>query len=93
MKSVVRNLVLVDHEQELVAEAEFLMQRIEVRCVYDAQHCCWVYHVSLVNDTGMRLISGLPSAPRTSSRMGAVNLGMKDAVNYILGLPGKTDQR
>jgi hypothetical protein len=86
MKSVVKNLVVTEQAEELVAVAEFLTQRIEVRCVYDARHWCWVYHVSLFDDTGMRLISGLPSLLRTRSRAGAINMGMQYAVNHILGV-------
>jgi hypothetical protein len=86
MKSVVQNLVVVESGQELIAEADFLVHHIKVRCVYDAQHWCWVYHVSVFDDTGERLVSGSPSRLRTSSRMGAVNMGMKYAVNHLLGV-------
>lgn len=72
--------------QDLVAEADFMEDRIQVRCIYDAQHWCWNYHVYLVEPAGLRRISDDPSTLRTASRMGAVNMGMRYAVNALLGI-------
>lgn len=86
MNSAIQNLVLVEMNHDLVAEADFMEHRIQVRCIYDAQHWCWNYHVYLVESAGLRCLSDVPSTLRTASRMGAVNMGMKYAMNSLLGI-------
>lgn len=87
MKSVVQNLVMVEMNQDLVAEADFMEHRIQVRCTYNPQHCCWTFDVFTVNNGAvLTRISDSPSMLRTGSRMGAANMGMKYAVNHLLGV-------
>lgn len=83
----VENLVLVELGMESVAEADFREHRISVRCVNDYVHWCWVYHVFLVDEKGLKRISEYPSRLKCSSRLGAVHMGMQFAVRHILGIP------
>ena len=87
MKSVVQNLTLSEVGEGSVAMADFMDHRISVHCSYDPQHWCWVYDVSVTSDDNLLTrISDFPSQLRTSSRIGAVNMGMKYAVNHLLGV-------
>lgn len=87
MKSVVQNLHLSESGQDIAAEANFMDHRISVHCTYDPQHWCWVYDVSITSDDNELIrISDFPSQLRTASRIGAVSMGMKYAVNHLLGI-------
>lgn len=86
MTAGIQNLVLVELGPELVAEADFQEHRISVRCVYDAPHHFWAYHVFLIDEMGLQRITEFPSQLRTSSRVGAVHMGMKYAIDHILGV-------
>lgn len=76
MQPNVKNLKLIDLGHEVRAEADFMEHHIEVRCVYDSERQCWVFHVFLIDDTGPRCITEVPSALYSSSRLGAVHRGL-----------------
>ncbi|MGJ7582603.1 hypothetical protein ACSFA3_20690 [Variovorax sp. RHLX14] len=93
MHQHVRNLQLIDRGHEVLAEADFMDFQIKVRCVYDSERQCWVYHVFLVDDTGLRQVSNVPSALISSSRLGAVHRGLKFARTAIRSLESAEPQK
>lgn len=87
MNHAVQNLCMVELGEDLVAEADFMHHRIRVRCTYDAQQWCWTYNVFLIEEgKGTTRLSPDPSQLRTASRISAANMGMKYAVNHLLGV-------
>jgi hypothetical protein len=87
MNSAVQNLCIVDLGEDLVAEADFMHYRINVRYTYDPQQWCWTYNVFLIEEgKGTTRLSPELSRLRTASRIGAANMGMKYALNHLLGV-------
>ena len=87
MSPAVQNLCMVEIGEDLVAEADFMHHRIRVRCTFVPQQWCWTYNVFLIEDEmSVTRLSPDPSHLRTASRIGAANMGMKYAVNHLMGV-------
>ena len=84
MQPTVENMRICEIGSDFIAEADFLAHRISVRCVYEPAHWCWVPHVFLVAESGLRRLTDISLRLRASSRLGAVHLGMQFAVTQLL---------